>query len=154
MYAFIKFVECCHLLCTGVSLHRRIDTLELSVLVGIAPAFDEYHAHGVLGTIASVELSVHVDNVHDVVVGVEIAKELGILRVEASIVPVRVVTTDDDCGLSVVLHVVEGVDYYLSLQTGDVVSSIIEAAHGGCSEWWVGEHGIYLLGCKGQQTVL
>ena len=149
MYAFIKFVECCHLLCTGVSLHRRIDTLELSVLVGIAPAFDEYHAHGVLGTIASVELSVHVDNVHDVVVGVEIAKELGILRVEASVAPVRVVASDDDCGTSVVLHVVEGVDNNLSLQTGDVVSTTVEAALCGSTEWWVSEHGINHLWCKG-----
>jgi hypothetical protein len=115
LYAVIKFVECCHLLCTGVLLHGRIDALQLAILVGIASAFDEYHAHRVLRTVASVELTVHIDNVNDVVVGVEIAEELCIFRIEASIAPVRVVSTDDDCGTSVVFHVVEGVDNNLSL---------------------------------------
>ena len=120
---------------------RRID-LALCPLFLAASPVNQNHAGGVGGSLTRVELTVHVYHALHVVVVVQVGEEC-LLTLDAAIRRILHVTTDDDCGLAVVLHHRERIEGNLLCQSADFLTVVLLGR--GTSKWRVGNDGIILL---------
>ena len=147
---FIKFVECCYLLCTGFGLDRREDALKFAGLASV----NQYHAHVVARTIARIEsLAAYVYNICDVIVAVKIAKKCGIFWVHRAICAITCVSTDYNSGAAIIFHAVECIDSHLPLKARYAEHAVIHLLGDGAKRG-IGHNNVHHVAGEWQQGVL
>lgn len=135
-------------------IHRGVgEILRIVSYVGLAPG-NEYHAHIVTGSVALVHVSVKVDNVNDVVMGVQVLEQFHVLGLHSTIAHILGVSADDDGGTPVVLHGGKGIDSHQSLQTADLRPAAVKLLLLRTSEWRISGYHVVGLGLEWQCSVL